>query len=78
MPGCAATSAPPRQPGHGYHRYFVAVHAVSVEKLDLPEDASPAYLGFNLFMKSIAGPSSTARTRTEVVRFSRVSSREQT
>ena len=45
-------AAPPA--GHGYHRYFVAVHALSVEKLDLPEDASPAYLGFNLFMKSIA------------------------
>lgn len=45
-------AAPPA--GHGYHRYFVAVHAVSVEKLELPADASPAYLGFNLFMKSIA------------------------
>ena len=45
-------AAPPA--GHGVHRYFVAVHAVSVERLDLPEDASPAYLGFNLFMKSIA------------------------
>lgn len=45
-------AAPPA--GHGYHRYFVVVHALSVEKLDLPEDASPAYLGFNLFMKSIA------------------------
>lgn len=45
-------AAPPA--GHGYHRYFVAVHAVSVERLELPEDASPAYLGFNLFMKSIA------------------------
>ncbi len=45
-------AAPPA--GHGYHRYFVVVHALSVEKLDLTEDASPAYLGFNLFMKSIA------------------------
>ena len=45
-------AAPPQ--GHGYHRYYVAVHAVKVEKLELTEDASPAYLGFNLFMKSIA------------------------
>ncbi len=45
-------AAPPA--GHGAHRYFVAVHAVSVEKLDLTADASPAYLGFNLFMTSIA------------------------
>ena len=45
-------AAPPA--GHGYHRYFIAVHAVEVEKLDLTADASPAYLGFNLFMNAIA------------------------
>jgi Raf kinase inhibitor-like YbhB/YbcL family protein len=45
-------AAPP--PGHGPHRYYVAVHAVDVEKLDLPEDASPAFLGFNLFQHAIA------------------------
>lgn len=45
-------AAPPA--GHGRHRYFVAVHALDVEKLDLAEDASPAYLGFNVFMHAIA------------------------
>lgn len=45
-------AAPP--PGRGHHRYFVAVHALDVERLDLPEDASPAFLGFNLFMHAIA------------------------
>ena len=45
-------AAPPA--GHGVHRYIVAVHAVKVEKLELAEDASPAYLGFNLFMNAIA------------------------
>lgn len=45
-------AAPP--PGHGVHRYYVAVHAVDVEKLDLSEDASPAFLGFNLFQHAIA------------------------
>jgi len=45
-------AAPP--PGHGFHRYFIAVHAVKVEKLELDGDASPAYLGFNLFMNAIA------------------------
>jgi Raf kinase inhibitor-like YbhB/YbcL family protein len=45
-------AAPP--PGHGPHRYYVAVHAVDVEKLDLTEDASPAFLGFNLFQHAIA------------------------
>jgi hypothetical protein len=36
------------------HRYYVAVHAVKVDKIDLDEDASPAYLGFNLFQHAIA------------------------
>lgn len=45
-------AAPP--PGHGPHRYFVAVHAVDVESLGLPDGATPAYLGFNLFSHAIA------------------------
>lgn len=45
-------AAPP--PGHGKHRYFVAVHAVDVESLELPEDATPAFLGFNLFTHTLA------------------------
>jgi hypothetical protein len=45
-------AAPPA--GHGPHRYYIAVHAVRVEKLELSKDASPAYLGFNLFMNAIA------------------------
>ncbi|MFW0790726.1 YbhB/YbcL family Raf kinase inhibitor-like protein [Gordonia sp. CPCC 205333] len=45
-------AAPP--PGHGPHRYFVAVHAVDVESLGLPDAATPAYLGFNLFSHAIA------------------------
>lgn len=45
-------AAPP--PGHGPHRYYVAVHALDVDKLDLSEDASPAFLGFNLFQHAIA------------------------
>ena len=53
-PACAAMSAPRRPPGHGPHRYYVAVHAVDVDKLDLSEDASPAFLGFNLFQHAIA------------------------
>ncbi|GAB3001218.1 YbhB/YbcL family Raf kinase inhibitor-like protein [Mycobacterium bourgelatii] len=45
-------AAPP--PGHGVHRYYIAVHAVDVEKLELDDNASPAYLGFNLFQHAIA------------------------
>ena len=30
------------------------MHALDVEKLDLPEGATPAFLGFNLFGQAIA------------------------
>lgn len=39
--------------GHGDHEYYVVVHAVDVETLDVPEDASPAFLGFDLFFHAI-------------------------
>lgn len=45
-------AAPPA--GHGPHRYFFAVHALDVPSLDLPESATPAYLGFNLFGHTLA------------------------
>ncbi|MBP2451554.1 YbhB/YbcL family Raf kinase inhibitor-like protein [Mycolicibacterium lutetiense] len=45
-------AAPPA--GHGPHRYYIAVHAVGVESLGLPDGATPAYLGFNLFGQAIA------------------------
>ena len=44
-------AAPPV--GHGPHRYFVVVHAVDVESLEVGEDATPAFLGFNLFFHHI-------------------------
>jgi Raf kinase inhibitor-like YbhB/YbcL family protein len=51
MPGYLG-AAPPA--GHGKHRYFIAVHALGVERLDIPKDASPAYLGFNIFSHALA------------------------
>ncbi|NEW29220.1 YbhB/YbcL family Raf kinase inhibitor-like protein [Nocardia cyriacigeorgica] len=45
-------AAPPS--GHGPHRYFIVVHAVDVDSLDIPADASPAFLGFNLFSHTLA------------------------
>jgi Raf kinase inhibitor-like YbhB/YbcL family protein len=45
-------AAPPE--GHGSHRYYVVVHAVDVETLDLPSGATPAFLGFNLFFHTLA------------------------
>lgn len=44
-------AAPP--PGHGPHRYYFRVHALNVSALDIPEDASPAILGFNIWQHEI-------------------------
>jgi Raf kinase inhibitor-like YbhB/YbcL family protein len=45
-------AAPPS--GHGPHRYFVVVHAVDTEALDVTPDTTPAVLGFNLFGHTLA------------------------
>ncbi|MGO4617118.1 YbhB/YbcL family Raf kinase inhibitor-like protein [Nocardia sp. 2YAB30] len=45
-------AAPPS--GHGPHRYFIVVHAVDVDSLGIDENATPAYLGFNLFSHTLA------------------------
>jgi Raf kinase inhibitor-like YbhB/YbcL family protein len=45
-------SAPP--PGHGVHHYYFVVHAVDVDSLGLPDGATPAFLGFNLFSHTLA------------------------
>lgn len=44
-------AAPPE--GHGPHRYFTVVHAVGVPSLGIDADATPAFLGFNLFGQAI-------------------------
>ncbi|ORA35900.1 YbhB/YbcL family Raf kinase inhibitor-like protein [Mycobacterium aquaticum] len=46
-------AAPP--PGHGPHRYYVAVHAFGNEMPDISPDSTPAYLGFQLYGSAIAG-----------------------
>jgi Raf kinase inhibitor-like YbhB/YbcL family protein len=45
-------AAPP--PGHGPHRYIFAVHALDTDRLGVGDDASPAYVGFNLSFHTIA------------------------
>ncbi len=45
-------AAPPS--GHGPHRYFVVVHAVDADALDVTADTAPAVLGFNLFFHTLA------------------------
>ncbi|HET6257383.1 MAG TPA: YbhB/YbcL family Raf kinase inhibitor-like protein, partial [Pseudonocardia sp.] len=36
------------------HHYYIAVHALDVESLGIPQDATPAFLGFNLFSHTLA------------------------
>jgi phosphatidylethanolamine-binding protein (PEBP) family uncharacterized protein len=43
-----------RGAGHGVHHYHVAVHAVDVPSWQLPDGATPAFLGFNLFSHTLA------------------------
>lgn len=45
-------AAPP--PGHGTHHYWIVVHAVDVDRLDVPAEGTPAFLGFNLFSHTLA------------------------
>jgi Raf kinase inhibitor-like YbhB/YbcL family protein len=47
-----AGPAPP--PGHGAHRYFIAVYAVDVGSIGVGEDASPAYLSLALLGHTLA------------------------
>jgi Raf kinase inhibitor-like YbhB/YbcL family protein len=44
-------AAPPV--GHGKHRYYIVVHAVDAATLGVPKDATPAFLGFNLFSHTL-------------------------
>ncbi len=44
-------AAPPS--GHGKHHYYIVVHAVDVASLGLHKDATPAFLGFNLFSHTL-------------------------
>jgi Raf kinase inhibitor-like YbhB/YbcL family protein len=45
-------AAPP--PGDRPHRYVFAVHAMDVDRLDVPASATPAYVGFNLAFHTLA------------------------
>ena len=45
-------AAPPA--GHGEHRYFITVHALDVDDIGVPAEATPAFLGFNIFSHILA------------------------
>jgi Raf kinase inhibitor-like YbhB/YbcL family protein len=49
---CYGGAAPP--PGDRPHRYVFAVHALDVDRLEVTEDATPAYVGFNLTFHTLA------------------------
>lgn len=55
-------SAPPA--GHGTHRYFITVHALDTEDIGVPADASPTFLGFNIFSHVLARGTIVATAET--------------
>lgn len=56
-------AAPPA--GHGEHRYVFTVSALDVERLDLPDDVSPARLAFTMRDHVLARAQLTATSITE-------------
>lgn len=40
--------------GHGFHEYLITVYALKTDKLGLDKNASPAFVGFNLFSNTVA------------------------
>jgi hypothetical protein len=52
-------AAPP--PGHGPHRYVFTLHALNVDRLDVPADASAAYVGFMIHFAKVGEAKLTAK-----------------
>jgi hypothetical protein len=40
--------------GHGFHQYLITIYALKTDKLGLDKNATPAFVGFNLFSNTIA------------------------
>jgi hypothetical protein len=55
-------AAPP--PGHGRHRYFIVVHALDVERIGVPAESTPAYLGFTMAGHTLGRAVLTATAET--------------
>ena len=58
--GTKAYGGPCPPKGHGVHHYVFTVFALTVETLDVPDDASAALIGFNLHGNMLAKASFTA------------------
>lgn len=59
--GTAGYGGPCPPVGDRPHRYIFTVHALKVDKLDLPATATAAFVGFNLTANRLAAASFTAR-----------------
>lgn len=59
--GIAGYGGPCPPQGDAPHRYVVTVHALKVDNLSLPADASAAMVGFNLNAATLAKATLTAR-----------------
>jgi hypothetical protein len=57
-PGFGGACPPP---GDKPHRYVFTVHALKIEKLDVPPDASPAMIGFMTKANALGSATFTAR-----------------
>jgi Raf kinase inhibitor-like YbhB/YbcL family protein len=44
-------AAPPH--GHGVHRYLIVIHALDIEDIGVPVNATPSALGFNMFSHTL-------------------------
>ncbi|WP_306209078.1 YbhB/YbcL family Raf kinase inhibitor-like protein [Actinoplanes sp. RD1] len=55
-------AAPPA--GHGEHRYFITVHALGVEDIGVPAEATPAYLTFTMAGHTLARATIVATAET--------------
>lgn len=40
--------------GHGFHQYLITIYALKTDKLGLDKNATPAFVGFNLFSNTLA------------------------
>ncbi|HMK87887.1 MAG TPA: YbhB/YbcL family Raf kinase inhibitor-like protein [Steroidobacteraceae bacterium] len=57
--GTTGYGGPCPPPGNKPHRYVFTVYALKTEKLDVPADASPAMIGFNLGANKLASATLT-------------------
>ena len=51
--GAPGYGGPCPPPGHGFHEYRITVFALKIDKLGLDKNATPAFVGFNLFSNTI-------------------------